>query len=407
MPAQIRRISQKYLRDAAEILVKKKTLTAANTRQRYLLVAQSQKMAALTRILEVENFDAMIVFARTKQATEDLAERLRSRGLSVAALNGDLVQAQRERTIAQLKSGALDIVVATDVAARGLDVDRISHVVNFDIPQDAESYVHRIGRTGRAGRSGEALLFVTPRERQMLAGIERATRQPITEMPLPSVEDVNAQRVAKFTDAITAALESSDVEVFRGLISDYEREHDVPAIDIAAALATMSQEGSGFLLADEPARDERPRDERTRPDRGRGELRGERGDQRGERSKARVAGQRRHHSDVPMAKYRISVGRRHKVQPGAIVGALANEGGLTRADFGHIDIQGDHTLIDLPAELPSATVAALKRTRISGQLINLTKDAGAVTPRRFAGGTAPRKPGRRVTGSARKSHPSW
>jgi ATP-dependent RNA helicase DeaD len=373
MPSQIRRISRKYLTDAAEITVRSKTVTAANTRQRYIQVAHSQKLDALTRILEVETFDAMIIFTRTKSATEDLAERLRARGHSAAAINGDLVQVQRERTIGQLKSGALDILVATDVAARGLDVDRISHVVNYDIPQDAESYVHRVGRTGRAGRSGDALLFVTPRERHLLTSIERVTRQPITEIPLPSVEDVNAQRVAKFTDSITASLGSSELSFFRGLVRDYEQEHDVPVLDIAAALAVLSQDDKSFLLKPEPAPVRKSKD--------RDSPRGGFSDRDAGAPRAnRVAGPRKPKSDVPMAKYRIRVGRRHKVQPGAIVGALANEGGLSRADFGHIDIHGDHTLVELPANLPAATFEALKRTRVSGQLIELTLDDGP--PRR-------------------------
>ncbi len=368
MPAQIRRISKKYLRDAAEITVRSKTATAANTRQRYIQVANPQKLDALTRVLEVEQFDAMIVFVRTKQATEDLAERLRARGFSAAAINGDLVQAQRERTIAQLKNGSLDILVATDVAARGLDVDRISHVLNYDIPTDSESYIHRIGRTGRAGRTGEALLFVTSRERHLLTTIERATRQALEEMPLPSVADVNSTRVAKFADAITASLSSPELAMFRGLIENYASEHDVPLVDIAAALAVLSQDDKAFLLESEPeqpARRERPR---ARPDRPHEDRPRER--------VARVAGVRRPRSDVRMATYRIRVGKRHKVQPGAIVGAIANEGGLTRQDFGHIDIKVDHSLVELPADLAPSTLAALKRTRISGQLIELTPEGG-------------------------------
>ena len=254
IPPQIRRISKKYLTDPAEITVTNKTVTAANTRQRYLQLSYPQKMDALTRILEVEPFEAMIVFVRTKQATEELAERLRARGFSAAAINGDLVQAQRERTIGQLRNGDLDILVATDVAARGLDVERISHVVNFDIPQDAESYVHRVGRTGRAGRSGEALLFVTPRERHLLRAIEKTTRQPITEMALPSVDDVNARRVAKFADSITERLDAPDVALYRRLVEDYEREHDVPMADIAAVLAVLAQDDRSLLLEPDPPR---------------------------------------------------------------------------------------------------------------------------------------------------------
>ena len=423
MPPQIRQISRRYLADAAEITVKAKTLTAANTRQRYLLVSHSQKMDALTRILEVETFDAMIVFARTKQATEDVAEKLRARGLAAAAINGDLVQAQRERTVAQLKSGALDILVATDVAARGLDVERISHVVNYDIPQDAESYVHRIGRTGRAGRSGDAVLFVTPRERHLLGIIERATRQPIDEMPLPTVEDVNAQRVSKFGDSITQALGSEQIDLFRKLVSEYERTNDVTAIDIAAALGVLSQDDESFLLAPDPVAPRRERAERGQRDRGTGTRehasrdhsshdRGPRehgGRDRSARDRApegsgsreRVAGHRRQRSDVPMAKYRINVGRHHKVHPGAIVGALANEGGLTRDDFGHIDIRGDHTLVDLPNDLPPGTIEALRATRVSGRLINLTRDDGSSGPQGQHG-----SPPRRRNFGADPSHPA-
>ena len=220
--------------------------------QRYLSVSHPQKLDALTRILEVENFEGMIIFVRTKQVTEQLAERLRARGFSAAAINGDIVQAQRERTINQLRDAKLDILVATDVAARGLDVERISHVVNYDIPTDTESYVHRIGRTGRAGRTGDAISFITPRERHLLKAIERATRQPLTQMRLPTVEDVNETRVARFRDAITEALGSDQVGFYRDLIADYEQEHDVPATDIAAALAVLTQDDRPLLMAPEP-----------------------------------------------------------------------------------------------------------------------------------------------------------
>jgi ATP-dependent RNA helicase DeaD len=219
MPPAIRKLTKKYLHDAVEVAVEAKTATAENISQRYIQVAGPRKMDALTRVLEVESFEAMLVFVRTKQATEEVAERLRARGFSAAAINGDIPQAQRERTIAALKNGSIDILIATDVAARGLDVERISHVLNYDIPQDTEAYVHRIGRTGRAGRSGSALLFVTPRERHLLKSIEKATRQKLTESTLPTVEDVNLQRVAKFRDSITAALNAPSIELFRRLIS--------------------------------------------------------------------------------------------------------------------------------------------------------------------------------------------
>jgi len=348
MPRAIRAITSKYLHDAVEVAVEAKTTTAENISQRYIQVAGPRKMDALTRVLEVEPFEAMIVFVRTKQATEEVAERLRSRGFSAAAINGDMPQAQRERTIAALKEGSIDILVATDVAARGLDVERISHVLNYDIPHDTESYVHRIGRTGRAGRSGEALLFVSPRERHMLKAIEKATRQQLTEAQLPSVDDVNAQRVTKFRDSITDALGADGFDLFRRMIEDYERENDVPMVDIAAALAVQSRDGEQFLMSPEPPPERRRREDGERPRR----------------------------SGAGLATYRIAVGKRHKVGPGAIVGAIANEGGLHRSDFGHITIKPDFSLVELPAKLPRETLKALERTRISGVLINLQPDSG-------------------------------
>jgi len=251
MPPAIRRIAQTYLKDPVEVTIAAKTTTSANIRQRYWFVSGLHKLDALTRILEAEPFDAMIIFARTKAATEELAGKLQARGLAAAAINGDMQQAQREKTIQQLKEGKLDILVATDVAARGLDVERISHVLNFDIPYDTESYVHRIGRTGRAGRSGDAILFVTPREKGMLRQIERATRQPIQEMQLPSIEAVNDRRVQKFLGRITDTLAASQGGEFRSLIETYERENNVPAIEIAAALARLLQGDTPLLLSAE------------------------------------------------------------------------------------------------------------------------------------------------------------
>jgi ATP-dependent RNA helicase DeaD len=377
MPAQIRRISKKYLRDPAEITVKNKTATATNISQRYLTVSYPQKVDALTRILEVENFEGMIVFVRTKNETETLAEKLRARGFSAAAINGDVVQAQRERTIGQLKDAKLDILVATDVAARGLDVERISHVVNYDIPTDPESYVHRIGRTGRAGRSGDAISFVTPRERYLLKSIEKTTRQPLTQMQLPTVDDINSTRLARFDDAITEALASPErVSFFRDVVAHYIREHDVPEVDVAAALAVVLQGDTPLLLEPDPVRP--PRRERDdRPERG------DRAD-RGTRPPRNPDG-------PPMATYRIAVGKRHKVEPRQIVGALANEGGLSRKDFGHISIRPDFSLVELPAQLPPGTEEKLAGTRISGKLIELRPDSGG--PKRH--GRPDRKPHRK------------
>ncbi|WP_175585255.1 DEAD/DEAH box helicase [Nocardia cyriacigeorgica] len=372
MPAAIRKISKQYLHDPVEITVKAKTSTNTNITQRWVQVSHQRKLDALTRILEVESFEAMIIFVRTKQATEELAEKLRARGFSAAAINGDIAQAQRERTIGQLKAGTLDILVATDVAARGLDVDRISHVVNYDIPHDTESYVHRIGRTGRAGRSGEALLFVAPRERHLLKAIERATRHPLTEMQLPSVDDVNAQRVSKFGDAITENLNSANIALFRKLIEEYEREHNISLVDIAAALAVGSHDGDNFFMEPEPEPVERPQRERA--------------PRRFDDERPGGSGGRHRATGTELATYRISVGKRHRVVPGAIVGAIANEGGLRRSDFGHISIRPDHSLVELPAHLPQETLEALRRTRISGVLIQLQLDQGPPGQRSFTRG---------------------
>ncbi|HET6667276.1 MAG TPA: helicase-related protein, partial [Intrasporangium sp.] len=361
MPAQIRRISKKYLTDPVEVTVKAKTTTAPNITQRYLIVSYPQKVDALTRIFEVENFEAMIVFVRTKNETETLAERLRARGFSAMAINGDVAQVQRERTVDQLRNGKLDILVATDVAARGLDVERISHVVNFDIPTDTESYVHRIGRTGRAGRSGDAISFVTPRERHLLKAIEKATRHSLTEMKLPTVEDINEVRLSRFDDAINAALESGQLDFFRQVIGHYVAEYDVPEADVAAALAIVQQGGEPMLLDPEP--EPAPSRRGGRDERETGRTRGDRAD-RGPRGRA---GQR-------FATYRINVGKRHRVLPRQIVGALANEGGLGREDFGRIDIRGDFSLVELPVELPAAAWQRLRDTRISGRLIELARD---------------------------------
>lgn len=374
MPSQIRRISQQYLRDPEEIIVKGKTQTSANITQRYLVVSYAQKVDALTRILEVENFEGMIVFVRTKNETETLAEKLRARGYSAAAINGDINQVQRERTVNQLKAGKLDILVATDVAARGLDVERISHVVNFDIPTDPESYVHRIGRTGRAGRTGDAISFVTPRERRLLTTIEKATRQPLTEMQLPSVEDVNSTRLTRFDDSITAALEQTDrVARFRDIVAHYVRHHDVPEADVAAALAVVAQGETPLLL--DPA-DEKPQRgfDRDRPDRA----------ERGERR------ERPSRHDGRFATYRINVGKRHRVEPRQIVGALANEGGFRREDFGAINIKPEFSLVELPAGLGQDVFDKLAETRISGRLIELRPDTGA-PGKRWNDGDRPRR----------------
>ena len=365
MPSAIRRISQKYLTDPTEVKVASKTSTAPTIQQRYVLVNHRDKLDALTRILEVEDFDAMIMFVRTKSATEELAERLRARGFSAAPINGDIPQNLRERTIEALKDGRTDILVATDVAARGLDVPRISHVVNYDIPHDTESYIHRIGRTGRAGRSGHALLFVTPRERRLLSQIERATRQPLTEIQLPSVDDVNEMRMAKFAQSITESLDDPNIALFRRLVEEYASEHSVSMADIAAALATQSRNSDEFLMR-EP---ERPQRRERQDDRG--------GDRRDRPARNFSDGPRPSRSGRDMAQYRIAVGKRNNVKPGSIMGALANEAGLSGGDIGRISIRFDHSIVELPAGLPSDQLESMKGIRVGGAEIDIRPDSGA------------------------------
>ncbi len=366
LPAPIRRIAQKHLRDPAEVTIRSKTSTAANTRQRYWVVSGVHKLDALTRILEAEPFDAMLVFARTKQSTVELAERLEARGFAAAALNGDMQQKDRERTVTRLKGGQLDILVATDVAARGLDVERIGHVVNYDVPYDSESYIHRIGRTGRAGRKGEAILFITPRERNMLRYIERATRQPLEPMDLPTIADVNEQRVARFRQRITEALAAGQAEPFRSLIEEFEREHNVPATEIAAALASLLQGGSPLLLqerAERPApMHERIPEPESRPARrDPGKTRGSSGRKDPERL-----------AEADTETFRIEVGYVHGVKPGNIVGAIANVAGLEGRQIGHVDIREDHTYVGLPKGMPAEVMRELKKTRVAGQPLRIT-----------------------------------
>ncbi len=254
LPQQIRRIATRYLNEPVEITIKVKTTTADGIRQRFWPVSGVHKLDALTRILEAEPFDGMLIFVRTKTATVELSKKLEARGYASTPLNGDIAQNQRERTIEHLKKGKLDIIVATDVAARGLDVERISHVVNYDIPNDTEAYVHRIGRTGRFGRQGDAILFVTPREKRMLHAIEKATRKKIEIMDLPSTELINDKRIARFKQRITDTLATEELGLFSQLIEQYQQEHNVPAVEIAAALAQLFQGDIPLLLKKKPQR---------------------------------------------------------------------------------------------------------------------------------------------------------
>ncbi|MCW4464106.1 DEAD/DEAH box helicase [Glutamicibacter sp. MNS18] len=361
MPRTIRRIAAEYLRNPEEVSVKSKQTTGTNITQRYLQVMGAHKLDAMTRILESEEFDGVITFVRTKMATEDLADKLKARGFTAAAINGDIPQQQRERTVENLRSGKIDILVATDVAARGLDVERISHVINYDIPHDTESYVHRIGRTGRAGRSGDAILFMTPREKYLLRAIEKATRQPVTLMQLPTVESVNNRRIQKFTDRIDQTIISQDLTIFREIVEKFAAEHeDLDQLEIAAALALMAQGGRPLLLTEQSI----PASKQARMGR-----EGREGRESGPRSRGKSAAEGN-------AMYRLAVGRRNRVQPGSIVGALANEGGFNSSEIGGIDIRSDHTLVELPAELSKDQWRALSNTRIGGEAINLELDRG-------------------------------
>jgi len=376
IPAPIRRIAQRHLRSPVEVTIKSKTSTATNIRQRYWVVSGTHKLDALTRILEAETFDAMLVFTRTKQSTVELAEKLEARGFAAAPLNGDIPQQQRERTVARLKAGQIDILVATDVAARGLDVERIGHVVNYDVPYDTESYVHRVGRTGRAGRKGEAILFIAPRERNMLHAIERATRSGLEPMNLPTVDAVNALRIAKFKLRVSETIAKGEATAFRPVLEQLEAETGLPLIDIAAALASLGQGATPLLLpvkaapiAAAPARAERPppRTERPPPRTdapARAEpSRGRQGD-RGPRPPS-AAGH--------METFRIEVGSVHGIKPGTIVGAIANEAGIEGVHIGRVDIREDHSFVDLPEGMPKQVFKQLQKVRVVGRELKISK----------------------------------
>ena len=382
MPAVIRRIAQQHLRDPAEITIKLRTTTAETIHQRYWIVTGVHKLDALTRLLETEPFDAVLAFVRTRIATVELADRLQARGYAASALNGDMPQKQREQTIARLKAGKLDILVATDVAARGLDVERISHVVNFDIPNDTEAYVHRIGRTGRAGRSGEAILFVAPRERHLLRAIEKATRQQIEPMELPSADVVNDKRIAKFTQRITDTLATRDLAFFRDIIVRYQQQHDTDPLDIAAALAQLAQGDKPLLVKDVITLDKRPRDSDGRDDDARDTGRRDTG--RPDKSRK---GPRAPTLSIPAGAakelYRVEVGRTNGVQPGNLVGAIANEAGVTSSNIGRIEIFDAYSTIELPEGMPKDIFHLLKKVWVSGRQLEITKVSGSasVAPR--------------------------
>ena len=389
MPDVIRRVAEKFLRKPKIIKVKTKTTTATTIRQRYWQVAGHHKLDALTRILEVEPFDAMLIFVRTKTATLELAEKLSARGFAASAINGDIAQKSREQTIQQLKKGKIDILIATDVAARGLDVDRISHVINYDIPYDPESYVHRIGRTGRAGRSGEAILFVAPREKRMLKSIERVSRQAIEPMKFPTADAVNELRINAFKQKISDSLTNQDLKVFQKIITEFHNDTGTDPLEIAAALAQIAQGNIPLLVSEQKQRGER-RPERTsdrgserRPDRQRGERQSPARDgqkSRKGRSEDRPASPLstrpralKDFPDVEMCRYRVEVGHDDDVKPGNLVGAIANEAELESCYIGAIDIFDNFSTVDLPAGMPAETFRILKNTRVCGKKINISE----------------------------------
>ncbi len=375
LPAPIRSIAQNYLNDPARITIKKKTMTADSIRQRALFVAPRDKVDVLTRILEAEESDGVIVFTKTREATVTVADQLKRHGLSAVALNGDMPQKVRERTISQLKSGQLDILVATDVAARGLDVTRVSHVFNYDLPQDTESYIHRVGRTGRAGRKGEAIIFLTNGQRHRLRLIERTTKQPIEVVQPPTADDINAMRIMRFKQRITDMTAGDDLTVFKQLITEYAEESGKPMEMIAAALAQIGQDGRPFLMKDRPRRNEPFRDQRNDERGGRDRFErngsGKFADRprRNERSGGRQSGPPQNGMD----RYRIEVGRDDGVKPGNIVGAVANEGGIDGEHIGPINIHDSYSTIDLPEGMPRDVFQTLQQTRVAGKQLQLSR----------------------------------
>jgi ATP-dependent RNA helicase DeaD len=399
MPAPIRAIAQKHLKNAEEIKIASKTSTVERITQRYVMLDGNQKLDALTRLLEGEEYDATIVFVRTKSATEEIAEKLGARGYAVACLNGDMNQAHRELTIRKMKANQLDIIVATDVAARGLDVERISLVVNYDIPYDSEAYVHRIGRTGRAGREGKAILFVSPRERRLLRTIEHATKQPIEQMSLPTGRVIEQRRIESFREQLAQTIENQDLGFFQTLINDWREKIDTTENDLAAALLYLAQKDQPLNVASQFPEIREPhargdRDERPRRDRNDRPERGERPD-RGPRVKREMKGD--------YQTYRIEVGKEHGVRAGDIVGAIANEANIDSQFIGNIKLFDHFSTVELPATIPNEIFQHLKKVYVRKQKLNIAVDSGSAPtgdrrpsagpgPRPGAAPRAPRKP---------------
>ncbi len=370
MPEAIRSIAHQHLVSPEEVRIESRTTTATTVHQRYWVVSGVHKIDAMTRILEVEPYDAVLVFVRTKTDAEDVATKLSGRGLACAALHGDIPQRQREKIIERLKNGSLDIIIATDVAARGLDVDRITHVFNYDIPYDAESYVHRIGRTGRAGRTGEAILFVSPRERRALKQIERITRQRIEPLRMPTAADVNKRRLENFRNQIMETIEAGGLEEYVEVVSDLLSDDSLEPETLAAALAKMAQRGSSLLLdesAPEPSLHQGFDDRR-----------------RERRMPSAEPAPLRDFPDMKMVRYRLAVGRRDGVKPGQIVGAIANEANMESKYIGEICIFDTFSTVDLPAGMPPEVQHILAVARVCGRNLEL-REYTAEPPRRQRG----------------------
>ena len=380
LPKSIRQIAQRHLDDPAEVTIAQRSATADTVSQHYVVTAEQSKREALGRILESEPTDGVLVFVKLRSTTEPLAAYLTAAGLKAAGLNGDVPQKERERVVASLRAGQLDVIVATDVAARGLDVQRISHVINYDLPHDREAYVHRIGRTGRAGREGKAILFLDPRERRHLRKLEQATRQTIRPMAVPSNRAVNKQRVARFHEQITAGLPHDALATYKSLIGQYLREHEVSLESVAASLALLANGANPLLASEEPEQAELAPESRRRPG--------------AERCGGGTAGE-------PMELYRIEVGRQHNVQPANIVGAIANEVGIRSRSIGAIKILDRFSTVELPVGFPRHLLKVLGGVFVGGRRLRISRMADA--GRRAFPGPGPRgqQRGRRPARSSR------
>jgi ATP-dependent RNA helicase DeaD len=365
MPSAIRRLSNRYLRNPAEITIHSRKGEESRIQQRWLMVQAQQKPEALQRVLEAEGQGGVIIFTRTKAVSLTLAESLEREGHNVALLNGDVPQAQRERTIQRLRDGRLDVLVATDVAARGLDVDRIALVINYDMPFDGEAYVHRIGRTGRAGRSGQAILFLTPREKRFLSDLERAAGETIRPMEVPSNASINQARLNRLEASLTALLADSPLsETEQALIGELlqrvGREQGADPKQLTLAALALALRGKPLLLNEqEPSPVAVPMDASSR--------------RRAPRSAPGPRGESDDGPEAHMERFRLEVGWRDRVRPGNIVGAIANEGGLTGKSIGKIRIYDCHTTIDLPRNIPADVVANLQRLRVMNKELQLSR----------------------------------